>query len=1498
MADSTVKVGMEVGGVTSAAQTVATSFGQINGAIENFIVTGAKLNSKGKIDTATLLGFSGTGQQVEQLVKRIPKDQREVGGPAWEILRTNIKAAADEVSEFTKKQKEAAETTKLLAARTIAESALAGAFDPSKIAKAGVGRGSALLGAQDKLVKALAGSEVAEGEVQDIFKKLQAGQRDLEVGARGKVQKALLDIIKAYEGIEKAAESADKKQDALNKKNATAAEKAAKEQEKKNRAALLPQAEIDLREKFKPLTGATDAQTSKYEAAIQRVLKMVADGKITIQQFNDLLAKGVDVKKGIPGLTPDEAKARAALAQVATAFDEVEGAGAKAGKSILISWSGVVRLFETQVIRKVFRSIIDESIAAVSEFAKLTVQIGQIQAITQDAGFTTKQWANELRRLSDNFNVPLVDATSAAYELLLTRVVDAANASSFLSKALQLSQVYGISAKESITLLTNTIQAFKLDAIEVNRVMNVLSKSVEDGNVNLNDFAQGISHIGPTAKALGISFEETAAAVSTLTIQGVRTNDAIHLIEGLMQKLIRPTGEMVQLFKEWGVATGEAAIQTYGLGGVLTKLQDEARKGGISKIGEIEKDFRAIKGALGLSTGAFAEFENQLNKASDSSERFAKSQEIVKNTIGYQFEQSVNKIKNIFTIDIAQSFVTQITALTKPLGGLANIIDNISSLIKYAVEILIAYGAALVAIRIATLAYSATIVIKTAVMTAYNTIIAATTVSTGLLAVASTVATAAISAMSAAFLAFGPQIIIAGVLLAAFWASTDKAAREAAVGVSQLTKAELQLHEDRVKKLQETYDEDVKNFKKSYDEKFSIVTQYIASIRKDLTKQQEDIFKKKDPLTENIFKGFDDVRKHYHKDEVKNPVHEVETIIEKIKVSEKTVRELEQKSEHDKFERSIAGESPLKKHQLIEERVKKLNESAIEAFGKGIKISEKGVKIFDIDNIEKARKGLEEAGKLLHENTNLKEIAASIKQSEAIVQGLHDSREAKRFERSLKDQEIRDTALNPANAQINSTKATFALVEKLKKDALGQYQKGIETFDIQNIENARKTFKDISDILDRLIDRQIAFREKAAKLGVVFTTPLTGKGSELDSKREHYDFLNKNAEKVFQEYQRKRLKDGQGAIDRNADARIYVEKAYQEAYKERAKEILANEQKLLKTQQALLDVERIRTLTAGNREDILKKGTKAGVDIDTDFKEYKKKIKDIEAFGEALQGSGFDRISVIGSDRDKLAKKYNEELAELKKRQHTFESSTDKTPEDYDKLRKQTDITTAALQKLEDAHREVSDGNQSIPNLKGVKGYEQKTPPYEFNGTRLYDLTRDIDALGSKISGNIKQRNQSTEDLEKSDKSTEQIGDVLKSIPERYRQIGEAAKKANEVQQRGAEDYLKTIKEIIEQLQKMDEIINKKIAPQLPPPDEIIDGKKISLLSPDFNSNITNAPTSYASSYNSNSANQNASFGDINITIENQGNDFDEKDARKIAAMIRREVQRGNSLLS
>ncbi len=353
----------------------------------------------------------------------------------------------------------------------------------------------------------------------------------------------------------------------------------------------------------------------------------------------------------------------------------------KASADLVVGWKTLIRVLSTQLIVRGLNTIITGLKDAVENARELGLAIEEVRTIDA-AGRTAQDISEQVLALSDAIGKAPTDLAEGLYQALSNQVVEAGESFQFMSEAARLAKVTASETGDAVNALSSVMNSYNLAASEAEHVSGTLFATVEQGRLRLSEIANVIGRVTPLTAQLGITWEETAASIATMTRQGVRADTAITQLRAVVTRLLKPTAEMSAIFRKWGVEDGRQAVLTFGgLTGVLKKLAQETGHNS-GEMAELLRNVRAIAGVFGIMSNEGKTMEEVLNsittattKATEAWSEFSKS-DAQRLTVEMQkFDNSLTRLGTtsiptvIKTLDVVNLTVEGVTRTVQMLTG-------------------------------------------------------------------------------------------------------------------------------------------------------------------------------------------------------------------------------------------------------------------------------------------------------------------------------------------------------------------------------------------------------------------------------------------------------------------------------------------------------------------------------------------------------------------------------------------------------------------------------------------------------------------------------------------------------------------------------------------------------------------------------------------------------------------------------------------------------------
>lgn len=300
-----------------------------------------------------------------------------------------------------------------------------------------------------------------------------------------------------------------------------------------------------------------------------------------------------------------------------------------------------VRKFGKRVASISFRGI---KIGALAASAGVTA-FG-ISAARTIAGFG--QEMSKVKALTGATEEEFASLTNRAREMGATTAFSASEAAAgmaFLAQAgfktndiiassehlLNLAAAGGLDLATAMDIASNIMKPFNMNAEESGRVADVLAKTAASTNTNVLQLGEAFKKVAPISDQLGISFEETSAAIGILGNAGIQASDAGTALKNIMARLVKPTTEVEAGLERLGLTAEDVNPATQSLSSIFYKFQKAAEKVGnraevaAAGVGIFGLRANAAGGVLMKSSKEIWNMKTALDSADGSAKEMAKT---------------------------------------------------------------------------------------------------------------------------------------------------------------------------------------------------------------------------------------------------------------------------------------------------------------------------------------------------------------------------------------------------------------------------------------------------------------------------------------------------------------------------------------------------------------------------------------------------------------------------------------------------------------------------------------------------------------------------------------------------------------------------------------------------------------------------------------------------------------------------------------------------------
>lgn len=286
------------------------------------------------------------------------------------------------------------------------------------------------------------------------------------------------------------------------------------------------------------------------------------------------------------------------------------------------------------------------SLKMAADFDKGMREVNSIAKLSESA---FKQLEKDTLAFSKQMGIAANEVVPALYQAL-SAGVPTDNVFEFMRVAGE-AAIGGVTTLETaVDGLTSVVNAYGAADLSAARAADIMFKAVELGKTTFEELSMNLADVVPTAVAAGVSFQEVAAAIATLTVQGIRTTIATTGLNQALVELQKPMPPLAALMekaaKKIGAADGSfksmkasgASLET-----ILLALEDAAAEMGLS-LQQVFSSVEASRVVLSL-TGKNAETAaKQFDQVTNSTGSARAAFEELNKSAARQFEMLKTKI--------------------------------------------------------------------------------------------------------------------------------------------------------------------------------------------------------------------------------------------------------------------------------------------------------------------------------------------------------------------------------------------------------------------------------------------------------------------------------------------------------------------------------------------------------------------------------------------------------------------------------------------------------------------------------------------------------------------------------------------------------------------------------------------------------------------------------------------------------------------------------------
>lgn len=232
---------------------------------------------------------------------------------------------------------------------------------------------------------------------------------------------------------------------------------------------------------------------------------------------------------------------------------DLDSSGIEKGLSRLGKVAGTGLKAATVAITGTTAALGGVSAVAIKTGSEFEAQMSRVQAISGATGENFEKLREQAIQLGADTSF---SASSAAegMENLAAAGFEVNEITDAMPGLLNLAAASGEDLAVSSDIAASAIRGFGLEAKDAAHVADVLAENANKTNSGVTDTGEAMKYVAPLARAAGIRFEETAAAIGIMANAGIKGSQAGTTLRGAISRLSKPTDDMLVAMEDLGVS--------------------------------------------------------------------------------------------------------------------------------------------------------------------------------------------------------------------------------------------------------------------------------------------------------------------------------------------------------------------------------------------------------------------------------------------------------------------------------------------------------------------------------------------------------------------------------------------------------------------------------------------------------------------------------------------------------------------------------------------------------------------------------------------------------------------------------------------------------------------------------------------------------------------------------------------------------------------------------
>lgn len=201
-------------------------------------------------------------------------------------------------------------------------------------------------------------------------------------------------------------------------------------------------------------------------------------------------------------------------------------------------------------------------------------ELHQLQAIANISNTSLSKLKDTIGSVAAATKFTTLELAQAS-TVLAQAGLSATQISTTLPAIAKLATATGTDLATSTDVITSTLNVYSLQTSEAVNVTNALTTAMNESKADIAGFQQAIQYAGNVAAQLGLTYEETAAAIAAATQAGIRSKSMLGTgLRAVLTEFLKPTKKLTEQLQKVGLTIDDIDVKSKGFTTVLRTLKE------------------------------------------------------------------------------------------------------------------------------------------------------------------------------------------------------------------------------------------------------------------------------------------------------------------------------------------------------------------------------------------------------------------------------------------------------------------------------------------------------------------------------------------------------------------------------------------------------------------------------------------------------------------------------------------------------------------------------------------------------------------------------------------------------------------------------------------------------------------------------------------------------------------------------------------------------------